>query len=180
MVPPDTCDSTGAASVASQNAMQKIFSIFSLLALTLPTWADEVENRAAIIQLIDNFFAAMTARDVDKMQTLMTVDGIIYGYRETPDGLQVVRLTHAAYLENLASGEARLVERYWNPEVKVYGRLATAWTPYDFHVDGKLDHCGLNNFSMLQTDDGWVITGVVFSIEHNGCDESPLGPLELE
>ena len=72
--------------------------------------------------------------------------------------------------------QGELVERFWEPRVMVYGRLATVWTPYDFHVDGAFSHCGINNFSMLQTDDGWKITGVVFSIEVENCEESPLGP----
>jgi hypothetical protein len=30
----------------------------------------------------------------------------------------------------------------------------------------------------LKTDDGWVITGVVFSIKTDDCAESPLGPFD--
>jgi hypothetical protein len=138
--------------------------------------ANEANDREAVIQLIADFFAAMTARDVDRMQTLMTEDGIIYGYRETPEGLQIIRPTHAEYLENLASGEGRVVERFWNPEVMLEDRLATVWTRFDLHRDGVFSHCGINNFSMLNTDSGWVITGVVFSIEVENCAPSPLGP----
>lgn len=143
-------------------------------------FADEATDKDVVIQTIDEFFAAMTARNVETMRTLMTPDGVLYGYRETPDGLRIARPTHAAYLENLASGDTTLVERYWDPEVMVYGRLATAWTPYDLHVDGVFSHCGVNNFSFLRTDEGWVITGVVFSIEVETCKESPLGPFTSE
>jgi hypothetical protein len=156
--------------------MKKLLIITLCLHLSLTTAADEATDRDAVIQAIDDFFAAMTARDVDKMRSLMTPDGIIYGYRETAEGLQVVRPTHSAYLENLATGEGTLVERYWNPKIMIYDRLATVWTPYDFHVDGIFDHCGVNNFSMLRTDHGWVVAGVVFSIESETCEESPLGP----
>jgi len=138
--------------------------------------ADEAADRAAVIQVVVDFFDAMTAKDIDRLGTILTPDGVLYGYRETPDGLQIARPTHEAYLENLASREGELVERFWEPRVMVYGRLATVWTPYDFHVNGTFSHCGINNFSMLQTDDGWKITGVVFSIEVEDCAESPLGP----
>ena len=138
--------------------------------------ASEADERDALIHLVTDFFEAMTARDVAHMRTLMTPDGIIYGYRETADGLQVIRPTHAEYLDNLASGRGRLVERFWNPRIMLEGRLATVWTPYDLHRDGEFSHCGTNNFSMLKTDAGWVIAGVVFSIRVDDCDESPLGP----
>ena len=160
----------------ARKIMQKLIVAFYVISFSFPAIADEAADKTAVIRTIDEFFAAMTARDVEKMRSLMTPDGILYGYRETPDGLRIARPTHAAYLENLAAGENTLVERYWDPQVMVYGRLATAWTPYDLHVDGNFSHCGVNNFSLLRTDEGWVVTGVVFSIEDETCEESPLGP----
>jgi len=138
--------------------------------------ACQASEEEALVQVIERFFHAMTARDVDAMSELMTSDGILYGYRDTPEGIKIVRPTHQAYLENLATGEGRLVERFWNPRVMVEDRLATVWTAYDFHVDGKFSHCGINNFSLLKADDGWIITGVVFSIKTEHCEDSPLGP----
>ena len=145
-------------------------------ALTGTTLADEDAERAAVLQVVAGFFDAMTAKDIEKLRSIMTPDGVLYGYRETADGLQIARPTHAAYLQNLAAREGELVERFWDPRVTVYDRLASVWTPYDFHVDGKFSHCGVNNFSLLRTDAGWVITGVVFSMDVETCEESPLGP----
>lgn len=158
--------------------MIRYFFAATLLAASFHVSADEASDRKAVIDVIDAFFESMTARDVDRMRTLMTPDGILYGYSESAEGVQVVRPTHADYLDNLATGEGTPVERYWDPEIMLYGRLATVWTPYDFHNDGQFSHCGVNNFSMLNTDDGWVIAGVVFSIETENCPESPLGPAE--
>ena len=123
-----------------------------------------------------DFFEALTARDVERMSTLLTPEGMIYGYRESSEGTAIIRRTHSDYMEGLKTGEGHLVERFWDPDVMLYQRLATVYTPYDFHVDGQFSHCGVNNFSMMKTDEGWVITGVVFSIEGDGCEESPLGP----
>lgn len=136
---------------------------------------NDTDARAEVLAVIDEFFAAMTARDVERLASIMTEDGIIYGYRETPEGLRIVRPKHADYLEGLANRQAVPVERYWEPEVMVHDRLATVWTPYDFYSDGVFSHCGVNNFSMLKTDSGWVIAGVVFSIQTADCPESPLG-----
>ncbi len=146
--------------------------LFPFLAAT-----DEAQDKEDVIATVQAFFDSMTARDVERMRKLMTPDGIIYGYLENDEGLQVIRPTHADYLANLANGEALLVERFWDPEVMVYGRLATIWTPYELYADGQFTHCGVNNFSMLKMDTGWVITGVVFSIEGE-CAPSPLGPFE--
>lgn len=156
--------------------MKKILVAAILLAVAPGTLADEAGDREAVIQVVVDFFEALTARDVERMSALLTSDGMIYGYREGADGTSIIRRSNNEYMEGLKTGEGHLVERFWDPEVMIYERLATVYTPYDFHIDGQFSHCGVNNFSMLRTDEGWVITGVVFSIAAEGCDESPLGP----
>lgn len=140
--------------------------------------ADETADQRAILDVIDAFFAGMTAKDVEGMRSIMTEDGILYGYRETADGLAVFNPTHNAYLESLADRDTVLIERYWNPEFKIHDRLAVVWTPYDLYSDGEFVHCGINSFSLLRMESGWKIAGVVFSMEPDDCEPSPLGPLQ--
>lgn len=155
--------------------MKKTLILLTAMLISASAIGDEAADRQAVIEVVVDFFEAMTARDVERMRAMMTEDGMIYGYREGEDGTTVIRRPHREYLEGLATGEGRIVERFWDPEVMTYGRLATVWTPYDFYADGEFSHCGLNNFSMLRTDERWMITGVVFSIEAE-CEASPLGP----
>ena len=37
---------------------------------------------------------------------------------------------------------------------------------------------GIDIFSLLKTEEGWKITGIVFSMEAENCAPSPLGPLQ--
>jgi len=134
-------------------------------------------ERASVVRVIETFFAAMTARDTDRMREIMTPDGMLYGYREGSDGLLVVRPSHEEYLSSLSKGEGELVERFWEPTILLHQRMAVVWAPYDFHRDGEFSHCGIDNFNLLKTGEGWKITGVVFSMETDGCGESPLGPI---
>ena len=157
--------------------MARLPTVFILLVAATAV-ADDVDERAQVLAVIDAFFDGMQTRDVERIRPLFSSDGVIYGYRTTPDGPELFSLTHRAYLENLATGSGKPVERYWDPEVMIYDRLATAWIPYDFHLDGEFSHCGVNNFSMIKDGDGWVIAGVVFSVETDSCEPSPLGPLD--
>ena len=61
----------------------------------------------------------------------------------------------------------------------VHGLIATVWAPYDFWIDGKLSHCGIDAFDLIKTEDGWKIAGGVYTVESN-CAPSPLGPLKQE
>jgi hypothetical protein len=136
------------------------------------------DEEAAVVEVVKVFFEAMTAKDVNLSSKLMTADGILYGYRETKEGLQIVRPTHASYLEGLAGRENELIERFWDPEVLLHDRMAVVWTPYDLYIDGEFSHCGIDNFSLLKMEEGWKITGIVFSMEAENCAASPLGPLQ--
>ena len=136
------------------------------------------DEEAAVVEVVKEFFEAMTAKDVNLSSELMTADGILYGYRETKEGLQIVRPTHASYLEGLAGRENELIERFWDPEVLLHDRMAVVWTPYDLYIDGEFSHCGIDNFSLLKMEEGWKITGIVFSMEAENCTPSPLGPLQ--
>ena len=139
--------------------------------------ADEVEDRAAVVSMVQAFFDAMTDRDVDAMHSMLTPDGIFYGYRETAEGLQIARPTHEAFVDGLGESNNKLIERFWDPQVLLHDRMAVVWTPYDLYVDGAFSHCGIDNFNFLKTDRGWKITGIVFSMEPDNCAASPLGPL---
>ena len=136
------------------------------------------DEETAVIEVVKVFFEAMTAKDVALSRTLMTADGVLYGYRETEAGLQIVRPTHANYLEGLAGRENELIERFWDPKVLLHDRMAVVWTPYDLYVDGEFSHCGIDSFSLLKAQEGWIITGIVFSMEADNCAPSPLGPLQ--
>ena len=140
--------------------------------------ANEAEDRATVVKMVQIFFDAMTERDVERMKSMLTPDGIFYGYREGPDGLLIVRPTHRAYADGLAQGDRKLVEQFWEPQVLIHDRMAAEWTPYDLYVDGEFSHCGIDNFNFLKTEEGWKITGIVFSMEPDNCPESPLGPLQ--
>ena len=140
--------------------------------------ADEAEDKTALVAMVQNFFDAMTNKDVDAMRSMLTPEGVFYGYRENQDGLTVIHPTHQQYVDGLADGDRRLIERFWEPEVLLHDRMAVIWTPYDLFVDGEFSHCGIDSFSFLKMDDGWKITGIVFSMESEDCAESPLGPLQ--
>ena len=152
--------------------------IFCGLSCLSAAIADEAGDRAAVVDMVQAFFDAMAERDADAMRSMLTSDGIFYGYREGPDGLDIARTAHQVFIEGLAERDRTVIERFWDPQVLLHGRMAAVWTPYDLYVDGDFSHCGIDNFNFLNTDEGWKITGIVFSMEPDNCTESPLGPLQ--
>jgi hypothetical protein len=55
-------------------------------------------------------------------------------------------------------------ERIHNAVVHVDGDVATVWAPFEFLVDGKIDHCGRDIANLIRVDGRWIIA----AIEDNG------------
>jgi hypothetical protein len=131
-------------------------------------------ERTAVLAAVDTFFAAMTRHDTVASRAILLPGAVFYHIvpgrvpRSTPD---------TAYLRSIGSATVGLKERIWNPRVEIHGPIAEVWTWYDFHVDGKFSHCGIDDFSMIKTAAGWQIASATYTIETTGCPESPLGPL---
>ena len=66
------------------------------------------------------------------------------------------------------------LERMWNPKVNIRGSIANVWADYDFHLNGKFTHCGIDSFSLVKSGGTWKIAGIVYTVETAGCAPSPL------
>jgi hypothetical protein len=93
------------------------------------------------------------------------------------NGQQTVRsVAFDEFVRSAAASQARLLERMWDADVRVFGRIATVAAPYDFHRDGVFSHCGTDVFDLVKTPEGWKISGILYTVERQGCRPSPLGP----
>lgn len=51
-------------------------------------------------------------------------------------------------------------ERISNPVVRVDRDLAVVWAPFQFFLNGKLDHCGTDIATLVLIDGRWLITSL--------------------
>jgi hypothetical protein len=74
---------------------------------------------------------------------------------------QPKQLSFDAFAELIAKpGKGQIEERIHNPLVRIDNDLAVVWAPFDFLVDGKVDHCGTDLFNLVHTDGKWLIASV--------------------
>jgi hypothetical protein len=133
-------------------------------------------ERDAVLKTVQVFFDTMTARDVEGARKVLQPQGRFHAMR-TRDGKPDVRaFANEEYFADLQASQQKMQERIWNPDVRVHGLIASVWAPYDFWIDGKLSHCGVDQFDLIKTEEGWKITGGVYTVEAK-CAPSPLGPL---
>ncbi len=161
--------------------MKNLLPALALLLSPLAGWAaaaptEVAPDRAAVLAVVQKFFDAMQARQPE-------------GIRQTfLPGTQYALIVPSAegYLTRQKSIETLIaetqadpnpwLERLWNPTVLVEGRIATVWARYDFHNGRKFSHNGTDCYTLLKTDAGWKIAGLVFTIEPGARTENPAGP----
>lgn len=136
-------------------------------------------DSAAVVAVVQRLFDAMAQRDTVAARALLLPGSQFISVRPAVAHAPANaprRQADTTFLRSLAEGRERLLERFWAPTVTVHGPLAEVWTPYDFHIDGKFSHCGIDAFTLLRTPSGWQIASIVYTVESAGCVASPLGP----
>ena len=133
------------------------------------------EDEAAVLEVVQKFFDTMASKSADEAREILDPEGSFVSVRWR-DGKQVVgRSSLREYLERLEGRSESVLERMWEPDVRIHRSIAMVWTPYDFHRDGKFSHCGVDAFQLTKLESRWTITGGAYTVEPTGCAESPLG-----
>ena len=128
-----------------------------------------------VLAVLQRLFDAMAARDTATARAIL-LPGAQFRALRTDTTLAAPRVqSDTAFLRQLATRPDRLLERIWAPVVHVDGPLATVWAPYDFHIDGKWSHCGVDAVTLARTAAGWRVAGFAYTVQRQGCAPSPLG-----
>jgi hypothetical protein len=156
----------------------RVITIFLLCLFACATAAAQPPSeRDAVLQVVQTFFDTMTARDVEGARKILQPQGRFHAMQMRDGKPDVRAFANEEYFADLQASKTRMQERIWNPEVRIHGAIATVWAPYDFWIDGKFSHCGVDAFDLIKTEDGWKLAGGVYTVESR-CDPSPLGPLK--
>jgi Putative lumazine-binding len=128
---------------------------FSLRA-TSPLQAAKKEEQA-VLAPVKAMFDGMAKRDADAVKKPLLTGGTMVLMR---DG-KPVRMTFDEFATQVAKpGTARIEERIHDPLVRIDHDLAVVWAPFEFLVDGKVNHCGTDLFNLVRTDGEWRIASV--------------------
>jgi hypothetical protein len=126
--------------------------------------ADETD-KAAVLAVVDRFMSAVSTNDMAEMSALRLEGG--FNIVERPGEAGATLITRRPFAPNAKPGNYR--ERYWDPVVHVRGGIAVVWTPYEFWIDGKTSHCGIDVFEMMKEQGTWRIANMMWTVEPTAC-----------
>lgn len=134
--------------------------------------------REDIVAALQSVFDALAGGDADLLRGVVDPD-IVMTYSETSADEETVfgSSTLAELAARIETSDASLIERMWDPVVRVSGAMATIWTPYDFYVGTEFSHCGVDAATLMNTEDGWKIVGLSWTrLQPPACPLHPDGP----
>lgn len=138
-------------------------------ALLMPALYAATPEEQAVLAPVTALFDGMAKRDAAAMKKPLLPGGTMVLMR---DG-KPVQMTFEAFAERVGRpGTTQIEERIHDPLVRIDNDLAVVWAPFDFLVDGKVDHCGTDLFNLVRTDGKWLIASIA-DTGRNNCTAKP-------
>jgi hypothetical protein len=128
-----------------------------LLAAPLPAQTPEEQ---AVLAPINAMFDGMTKRDSAIIKDAFIPGATMVLMRDGTPG----QMTADAFAERVGHpahpSTAKIAERIHDPLIRIDNDLAVVWAPFDFFIDGKVDHCGTDLFNLVRKDGKWLIASI--------------------
>ena len=137
------------------------FKILILLNLFVLFSATAQENE---IQLtIGNFFNAFHQRDSIALKKVCSENLVLHSISESEKGTQFSVEKAANFYKSIATIplSMKFEEKILGFKVQIDGAMAHVWTPYEFYVNDKLSHSGVNSFQLYKENDGWKVVYIL-------------------
>lgn len=137
-----------------------IFFVF--LSGSLAQCADD----AAPLAVAQKLFDAMKAHDAAAASALFLPGATLSSVNA--EGKATVT-AFEKFVERIGASKSNWEERISDPKILEQGPIAVVWANYDFRLDGKVNHCGIDSFQLLKTDGVWKISAVSDTRQTSGC-----------
>jgi hypothetical protein len=111
----------------------------------------------AVLAPVQAMFDGMSKRDAAGIKEPWLPGGTLVLMR---DG-KPAQMTFEAFADRVGRpGTTHIEERIHDPLIRIDNDLAVVWAPFEFLVDGKVDHCGTDLFNLVRKDGRWWIASV--------------------
>jgi ketosteroid isomerase-like protein len=134
--------------------MKKIFFLLILIfSISVNAQNQEVQKT------IETFFEAFHAKDTVKMRSVCSDKIILQSIQENANGGKLSDEVASEFYKSIASipTNFNFQEKILSYSIQVDGTMAHAWTPYEFYINDRLSHKGVNSFTLFKENDVWKI-----------------------
>ncbi|RXM46239.1 nuclear transport factor 2 family protein [Flavobacterium sp. YO12] len=109
---------------------------------------------------IDVFFEGVHQKDTLKLKSVCGDKVILQSISESKTkGNKLSNESAEEFYKSIASIPAnfKFQEKILSYNIQIDGSIAHLWAPYEFYINDKLSHSGVNTFTLFKEKDNWKI-----------------------
>ena len=132
------------------------------------------QEKEAVKQTIIDFFDAFHKQDTVRLKFFANDKVVLQTIFTNKEGKTVLNTeTYETFTKSIASipKTSKFEEKLLDFSIQIDGKMANAWTPYEFWFNGKFIHCGVNSFQLIKKEDQWKILYLVDTRRREGCSQ---------
>ncbi len=145
--------------------------LITFLVITSQIYAQQSEEDAVKSKIIA-FFEAFHKQDTVALKSMASDKVTLQSIHTNKEGETVLNESeYEDFIKSIASipKDNKFEEKLLDFSIQVDGKMANAWTPYEFWYQGNFSHCGVNSFQMIKEDGEWKILYLVDTRRRQGC-----------
>ncbi|SEO30117.1 Putative lumazine-binding [Flavobacterium sp. CF108] len=134
----------------------RVYFILFFLLLGLSSNAQKQEVQKAI----EIFFEGFHQKDSTKIKTVCADKMILQSISESSvKGNKLSDESADEFYKSIATIPAsmKFQEKILSYNIQIDGTMAHVWAPYEFYLNNKLSHTGVNTFTLFKEKDSWKI-----------------------
>ncbi|MEO8515588.1 MAG: nuclear transport factor 2 family protein, partial [Flavobacterium sp.] len=103
------------------------------------------------------------AKDTVKIKTVCYDKMILQSIVEGQKGTRLEDEKVSEFYKSFSTfpADLKFEERILSYKIQIDGAMAHAWTPYEFYINGKLSHSGVNAFTLFKENNTWKIIYII-------------------
>ena len=151
--------------------MKKNIVLFFLL-ISATTSFSQSDNDE-IMKVVNGLFSAMRASNAQGIVDCFTDAASMQSMSNGKDGkvlfstFLVADFASGMSKRAVGSADERVLTR--GLSININNGLASAWVPYEFYLDKKFSHCGIDIFTLVKKDGQWKISNLTYNMIKDGC-----------
>lgn len=146
--------------------------LFGILLFTIYISAQDSEKKE-VQSTIEAFFDGFHRQDSLALKETVANGIVLQTIAKDSLGKDYVRTEDfSKFIKNIVGipQTMKFQETLKSYSIQVDGPMANAWTEYEFHVNEKFSHCGVNSFQLFKQDDAWKIIYLIDTRRKEGCE----------
>jgi hypothetical protein len=117
----------------------------------------------AVLVPINLFFDGLGKRDASAIEA-SAIPGATFVSMQYGN---LKQMTFEQLAQRVGTGTTDIDERIHDPLLRIDNDLAVVWAPFEFRIDGKLDHCGTDLFNLVHNDGKWLIGSLAATLRRD-------------